>query len=69
MNARYISVHNVSSSSFQLISLKPNIYTLYNTLLFSFCDDLNLVSLQAEARKLKVFESRVPKKKSAPRGK
>ena len=25
MNARYLSVHNVSSSSFQLISLKPNI--------------------------------------------
>jgi len=69
MNARYISVHNVSSSSFQLKNLKPNIYTLYNTPLFSFCVDLNLVSLPAEAHKLKVFESRVPKKKSAPRGK
>jgi len=44
MNARYLSVHNISSSSFQLISLKPNMYTLHNTLFFSFCDDLNLVS-------------------------
>ena len=71
MSARYISVQYVSSSGFQLTNL--HLYTLHNTLFFSFCADLNLaslsLSLSGEAHKLKVFESRVPKKTSAPKGK
>jgi len=69
MNARYLSVHNVSSSSFQLISLKPNIVhaTQHSTFLILWRLEFGL-SPSGSSQTEGVWKQGA-KKKNTPRGK